>query len=78
MLILTRKKDESIVIGDNVEVKVLEINDGKVKLGIEAPKNIDIIRKELYENIQEENKKASEININLDMLKEIIKKDKKD
>lgn len=78
MLILTRKKEESIVIGDNVEVKVLEINDGKVKLGIEAPKNIDIIRKELYENIQEENKKASEININLDMLKEIIKKDKKD
>ncbi|HHV27343.1 carbon storage regulator CsrA [Anaerosalibacter bizertensis] len=78
MLILTRKKDESIVIGDNIEIKVLEINDGKVKLGIEAPKNIDIIRKELYENIQEENKKASEININLDMLKEIIKKDKKD
>lgn len=78
MLILTRKKDESIIIGDNIEVKVLEINDGKVKLGIEAPKNIDIIRKELYENIQEENKKASEININLDMLKEIIKKDKKD
>ncbi|MBU5293046.1 carbon storage regulator CsrA [Anaerosalibacter bizertensis] len=78
MLILTRKKDESIVIGDNIEIKVLEINDGKVKLGIEAPKNIDIIRKELYENIQEENKKASETNINLDMLKEIIKKDKKD
>lgn len=78
MLILTRKKDESIIIGDNIEVKVLEISDGKVKLGIEAPKNIDIIRKELYENIQEENKKASEININLDMLKEIIKKDKKD
>lgn len=78
MLILTRKKDESIIIGDNIEVKVLEISDGKVKLGIEAPKNIDIIRKELYENIQEENKKASEININLDMLKEIMKKDKKD
>lgn len=78
MLILTRKKDESIIIRDNIEVKVLEISDGKVKLGIEAPKNIDIIRKELYENIQEENKKASEININLDMLKEIIKKDKKD
>lgn len=73
MLILTRKKDESIVIGDNIEIKVLEINDGKVKLGIEAPKNIDIIRKELYENIQEENKKASEININLDMLKEMRK-----
>ena len=78
MLILTRKKDESIIIGDNIEVKVLEISDGKVKLGIEAPKNIDIIRKELYENIQEENKKASEKNINLDMLKEIIKKYKKD
>ncbi|MBW4827891.1 MAG: carbon storage regulator CsrA [Clostridiaceae bacterium] len=78
MLILTRKKDESIIIGDNIEVKVLEISDGKVKLGIEASKNIDIIRKELYENIQEENKKASEININLDMLKEIMKKDKKD
>lgn len=78
MLILTRKKDESIVIGDNVEIKVLEISDGKVKLGIEAPKNIDIIRKELYENIEKENKKASEIHISLDELKEIMSKDKKD
>ncbi|MCR2044734.1 carbon storage regulator CsrA [Anaerosalibacter massiliensis] len=78
MLILTRKKDESIIIGDNVEIKVLEISDGKVKLGIEAPKNIDIIRKELYENIEKENKKASEIHISLDELKEIMSKGKKD
>lgn len=55
MLILTRKKDESIIIDGNIEVKVIEIGDGKIRIGIEAPKEIEILRKELYEKIQEEN-----------------------
>lgn len=55
MLILTRKKDESIVIDGNIEIKIIEIQDGKVKIGIDAPKHVDIIRKELYERMQEEN-----------------------
>ncbi|WP_353093787.1 carbon storage regulator CsrA [Tissierella praeacuta] len=55
MLILTRKKDESIIIDGNIEIKIIEIEDGKVKIGIDAPKNIDIIRKELYKEMQDEN-----------------------
>lgn len=55
MLILTRKKDESIIIDGKIKIKIVEIEDGKVKIGIDAPKDIDIIRKELYERMQEEN-----------------------
>ena len=58
MLILTRKKGESIVIDDNIQVTIIESSDGKIKLGIEAPKNIDIHRKEVHEAIKEENKSA--------------------
>ncbi|MBS4538143.1 carbon storage regulator CsrA [Clostridium sp. D2Q-11] len=59
MLILSRKKEESIIIGDNIEIVVTDIEDGKVKLGIKAPKNIDIHRKEVYKEIQNENKEAA-------------------
>ena len=73
MLILTRKKDESIVIGDNIEIKVVSIEDGKVKLGINAPKNIDIHRKEIYEEIQKENKAAANVEgLNLEELKKLL------
>lgn len=72
MLILTRKEEESIIIGDNVEIKILDITDGKVKLGIEAPKNIDILRKELYLQIQEENKKAAESKVDLGDIKKLF------
>lgn len=59
MLVLTRKSNESIIINGNIEIKVIEVEAGKVKLGIKAPKEIDIHRKEVYEEIQEENKKAA-------------------
>ncbi|AXF56309.1 carbon storage regulator CsrA [Salicibibacter kimchii] len=59
MLILTRKHDESIQIGDGVEVKVVSIEGDQVKLGIDAPKHVDIHRKEIYDSIQEENKAAA-------------------
>lgn len=75
MLILTRKKGESIVIDENIEINILELSDGKVKIGIEAPKNVSIHRKEVYLQIQEENKKAKEHkDIDLDVLKKIMKK----
>ncbi|WP_352404936.1 carbon storage regulator CsrA [Sporanaerobacter acetigenes] len=76
MLILSRKKDESIIIGDDIEITIIGIEDDKVKLGINAPKNIDIHRKEIYLQIQEENQKASQMknNINIDQLKGLIKK----
>jgi|AntRauTorckE6833_2_1112554.scaffolds.fasta_scaffold51941_2 carbon storage regulator len=56
MLVLSRKKDETIIIGDNsVTVKIIEINGGQVKLGIEAPREVSIYREELYESIKDEN-----------------------
>lgn len=63
MLILSRKIGESIIIDDRIEVKVLEITDGKIKIGIEAPKDVTIHRKEVYDEIKEENKKASDISL---------------
>lgn len=59
MLVITRKKDESILIGENIEIKVVKIEDGSVKLAISAPKDVSILRKELYVEIEEENKKAA-------------------
>lgn len=59
MLALSRKKDESIIIGDQIEVVVLGVEGDTVRLGIQAPKHISIHRKEIYLQIQEENKAAS-------------------
>ena len=74
MLILTRKKGESIIIDDDIEVTILEASDGKIKLGIDAPKNIDIHRREVHESIQDENKKSkSSIIIDLKSLKGFLK-----
>lgn len=54
MLILTRKVGESIMIGDSVEVKVLGLRAGQIKIGIEAPKDLKVHREEIYERIQAE------------------------
>lgn len=59
MLVLSRKKDQAIMIGDNIELTIIEIQGDQVKLGITAPKNVSILRKELFVEIQEENKKAA-------------------
>ena len=59
MLVLTRKEDESIMIGDDVEVKVLDLKDNQVKLGIVAPREVAVHRQEVYLAIQEENAKAA-------------------
>lgn len=55
MLALTRKKDESIVINGNIEITVMEVKGDHVKIGIKAPKNVPIYRKEVFEQIQKEN-----------------------
>lgn len=52
MLVLSRKPNESLVIGDNIEVIVLEVRDGNVKLGINAPKEVSVHRNEVYEEIK--------------------------
>ncbi len=59
MLVLTRRHNESIMIGDSVEVIVVEVKGDQVKLGIRAPKNIKVHRKEVYLAIQKENIDAS-------------------
>jgi carbon storage regulator len=60
MLILTRKVGESIIIGDNIEVKIVSIDGEQIKVGIEAPRHVEIHRQEVYEVIQAENRLASE------------------
>ncbi|MCC2251049.1 carbon storage regulator CsrA [Virgibacillus sp. AGTR] len=61
MLVLTRKVNESIQIGEDIEVKLLAVDGDQIKIGIGAPKSIDIYRKELYLDIKEENNQAANI-----------------
>ena len=58
MLALSRKKNEALVINNNIEITVLEIKGEQVKLGISAPKEVPVYRKEVYVQIQEANKEA--------------------
>jgi len=72
VLVLTRKKDQAIIINDNIEISVLDIQGDQVRIGINAPRSVSIHRKEVYIEIQQENKKASKIgNVSLE---ELIKK----
>ena len=61
MLALTRKKGESLVVNNNVEITVLDIRGDQVKIGISAPKDVPIYRKEVYLQIQKENEAASNV-----------------
>jgi len=72
MLIITRKKGESLMIGDDIEIVISKIDDGSVKIGINAPKEVQILRKELFEEIKQENKEA--IKFDISMLSNIKKK----
>ena len=59
MLILTRKVNERVVIGDDIEISVVEIRGDQVKLGIVAPRSVKVYRQEVYQAIQEENRRAA-------------------
>lgn len=61
MLILTRKVGESVAIGDDIQVSVVEIKGTQVKLGIRAPRDVSVHRQEIYLKIQEENIKAAQV-----------------
>lgn len=61
MLALTRKKGESIVINNNIEISVLEIRGDQIKIGVSAPKDVPIYRKEVYLQIQEETKESMKV-----------------
>lgn len=75
MLVLKRKAGESLVIADNIEIKIIEVVDGRVKIGIEAPKSVSVMRKEVIEEISSENKEASATKtIDKESLKKLFKK----
>ncbi len=76
MLVLARKLDEAIVLGDDITIKVISIEKGVVKLGIDAPKSVSILRSELIEDVKDSNIAASkEVNLeDLNLLSSIIKK----
>ena len=59
MLVLTRKIGESLIIGDDIEIKIVDVNQKSVKIGIEAPKSVSVYRKETYEAIKQENIEAT-------------------
>jgi carbon storage regulator len=73
MLVFTRKKDERLIIGNEVEVTILSIGSGNVKVGISAPRHISVHRYEVYEAIKRENLAASQSQIpKLDILKKLL------
>jgi carbon storage regulator len=61
MLVLSRQRDETIMIGDNIEVTIVDIRGDKVRLGITAPKEITVHRKEVYDAIRRENREAAQL-----------------
>ena len=73
MLALARKVNESIMIGNDIEITVLEIKGDQIKLGVKAPKSVPIYRKELYVQIQEENKQAGSA-VDVEALKGLFQK----
>ena len=63
MLVLTRKKGQSIIIGQSIEITIVDIQGDSIRLGVDAPKEISVHRKEVFIEIQDENKKAAEVKI---------------
>lgn len=76
MLILSRKKGQSLMINDNIEIVISAIDGDQVKIGINAPANVKIYRKEVIEAIQQSNKEAMASQVSLDSLRKMIKKEK--
>lgn len=74
MLVLSRKSNESIMIGTNIEIIVLGVEGDNVKLGIRAPKEVDIYRKEIYMVIQEENRSAATSSVSFEDVSKLFKK----
>ncbi|MDT8858784.1 carbon storage regulator CsrA [Alkalihalobacillus sp. MEB130] len=71
MLVLSRKIQEAIQIGDDIELKIISIEGDQVKIGIDAPKHVEIHRKEVYLAIQEENSAAAKT-VSVDVLKGFV------
>lgn len=76
MLVLTRKRDQSIIIGDDIKITIVDVRGDQVKVGIEAPRNISVHREEVYREIQEENRRAAlgQQAVDLDKLEQVFEK----
>ena len=73
MLALSRKKDEAVIINDDIEITIIEIKGDQVKIGISAPKSVPIYRKEVYMQIQNANKEAAQ-SVDIKYSKELFAK----
>ncbi len=78
MLVLTRKRNQSIMVNDNIELTIIDIQGDQVRVGIKAPKDVKVFRKEVYVEMTQENKEASNVTMDaLSLLKNAILKQKK-
>lgn len=73
MLVLSRKKNESIMIGDTIEIKIISIDGEQIRLGIEAPRNLEVYRKEIFDAIQEENRLATNGQADWSTIKQLLR-----
>ena len=76
MLVLSRKPGEAIRIGDDIEISIIEVRGDTVRIGIDAPTSVPVYRREVFDQIREENIKAAKVE-SLDSLQELLKKEKK-
>lgn len=74
MLVLSRKKGESLIIQDKIEITILEVTGDTVKIGINAPKEIEVLRKEIHSMVKETNQEAAALLSDLQAIKERMKK----
>ncbi|OXS55895.1 carbon storage regulator [Cohnella sp. CIP 111063] len=74
MLVLSRKKGQSVILQENIEITVLEVEGDVIKLGIAAPREIQILRKELVDSVQESNRNAVSNKVDVSFLSEELKK----
>lgn len=74
MLILSRKVDEKIKIGNDITITIIEVRGDQVKIGVEAPKSVKVFRQEVFNAIQSENKAAAVNTSNMEALSHLLKK----
>lgn len=72
MLILTRKKDQVIKIGNDISVMIVAVQGDQVRIGVEAPKNVKVFRQEVYDDIQKQNKEAASGSATLEALANLL------